>query len=213
MESNQLSFDFIKQLKKQILASRYVVAKIANAEMLRLYFSVGKMMENEFKKNNWGAKVNDEIAAGLQQELPGLRGFSASNIRKMRLFYKGWSKAETICPTLSDKLKNKDNSILPTLSDKMENKNILATAKQDETEVSSFFSVSFSHHYEILLQIKNEADLTKQNICKLRHTSRYISLQMSCFFALALEKNRHYDIDWLTQMLLLKKIGKPKTKE
>ena len=175
MESNQLSFDFIKQLKKQILASRYVVAKIANAEMLRLYFSVGKMMENEFKKNNWGAKVNDEIAAGLQQELPGLRGFSASNIRKMRLFYKGWSKAETICPTLSDKLKNKDNSILPTLSDKMENKNILATAKQDETEVSSFFSVSFSHHYEILLQIKNEADRwyyihkTAQNFWSVRH--------------------------------------------
>ncbi len=86
MENKQLSLDFIKQLKQQILASRYVLAKIANAEMLRLYFSVGKMVENAFQKNNWGAKVNDQIAAGLQQELPGLRDFSGSNIRKMRLF-------------------------------------------------------------------------------------------------------------------------------
>jgi hypothetical protein len=113
MESKRLSLDFIKQLKQQILASRYVIAKIANAEMLSLYFSVGKMVENEFQKNKWGAKVNDEIAARLQQELPGLRGFSGSNIRKMRLSYQGWCRTETICPTLSDKLGNRENSILP----------------------------------------------------------------------------------------------------
>lgn len=111
MESKQLSLDFIKRLKQQILASRYAIEKIANAELLCLYFSVGKMVENEFRKNKWGAKVNDEIAARLQQELPGLRGFSGSNIRKMRLFYLGWSRAETICPTLSDKLENRYDSI------------------------------------------------------------------------------------------------------
>jgi hypothetical protein len=49
---------------------------------LRLYFSVGKIIDEEFKKNNWGAKVIDEISERLQKELPGIRGFSSKNIAK-----------------------------------------------------------------------------------------------------------------------------------
>ncbi len=179
MKSKQLSLDFIKQLKQQILASRYVVAKIANAEMLRLYFSVGRMVENEFQKNKWGAKVNDEIATRLQKELPGLRGFSGSNIRKMRLFFQGWSGTETICPTLSDKFKNREDSILPTLTSnlqKEEKPNSSTPSSQlENAEAIAFFSISFSHHYEILLHIKNEADRwyyirkTAQSFWTVRH--------------------------------------------
>ena len=93
MSNLQVSFDFIKKLKEQIVASRYVVAKIANAEMLRLYFSVGELIENEFARNKWGAKVVEDISLRLQQELPGLRGFSSENIKKMRRFYKEWNSS------------------------------------------------------------------------------------------------------------------------
>ena len=152
MESKQLSLDFIKQLKQKILASRYVVAKIANAEMLRLYFSIGKTVDEEFKKNKWGAKVNDEIASRLQQELPGLRGFSGSNIRKMRIFYQEWHTVNRICPTLSDKLESSAGIILPTLSDKLkesDNENDTEFSslanKSDKAEIQAFFSIPFSH--------------------------------------------------------------------
>lgn len=121
MKKQPLSIGLVKNLKQQILKTRYAVAKLANAEMLHLYFSVGKMVDDEFVKNKWGAKVNNEIAALLQQELPGLRGFYGSNIRKMRLFYQEWKCSSLFCPTLSDKLDSSDDSILPTLSDKIEN--------------------------------------------------------------------------------------------
>lgn len=165
MESQQLSLDFIKQLKQQILASRYVVAKIANAEMLRLYFSIGKTVDEEFKKNKWGAKVNDEIASRLQQELPGLRGFSGSNIRKMRIFYQEWQTVNTICPTLSDKLESSAGIILPTLTDKLkkvDNKDDTEFSslanKSDKAEIIAFFSIPFSHHYEIILKTDTEKE-------------------------------------------------------
>ncbi len=90
MEELIISIDFIKQLKQQIVASRYVVAKIANAESLKLYFTVGKIIDNRFEQERWGAKVLDTISEQLQQELPGLRGFSAVNLKKMRVFYKEW---------------------------------------------------------------------------------------------------------------------------
>ena len=91
-----VSIDFIKQLKQQILASRYIVARIANAESLKLYYNIGKAIAQQFKTQTWGAKVLDNISAQLQQELPGLRGFSGQNLSKMRVFYNAWNSVDSI---------------------------------------------------------------------------------------------------------------------
>jgi len=71
------TIEFVKHLKNRILLSRYVTAKIANAESLRLYFLIGKDVEEQFKREGWGAKILETLSLQLQQELPGLRGFSA----------------------------------------------------------------------------------------------------------------------------------------
>ena len=91
-----ITLNLIKQLKQRILTSRYLVAKMANAESLRLYFTIGYDLDHQIEQNNWGDKVLDSVAARLQEELPGLRGFSASNIRKMRIFYQAWNTSNTI---------------------------------------------------------------------------------------------------------------------
>ena len=159
----EVTVGFIKQLKQRILTSRYLVAKMANAESLRLYFIIGYDLDREINQNKWGDKILDAIAARLQQELPGLRGFSASNIRKMRIFYQAWNASNIICPSLSDKLEEQpkisstgmrklialdEKQILPTVSDKLET----------DQNSNSFFSISFSHHYEIIIKTKSEAD-------------------------------------------------------
>ena len=81
----------IKLLKSSILASRYRAAALANKEMLGLYFGVGKLISDKVKKEKWGSKVLEQISDDLQKELPGLRGFSASNIKRMRVFFEAWS--------------------------------------------------------------------------------------------------------------------------
>lgn len=147
MEDNiTISIDFIKQLKQQILSSRYVVAKIANAESLKLYYNIGKSIEQQATKENWGAKVLDTISERLQQELHGLRGFSASNLKKMRLFYKAWNTDSLISSVVTNQI---DEPIKPIGS--------LAT-NQIETErelINYFTTVSFTHHFEIISAIKN----------------------------------------------------------
>ncbi|OQX80370.1 MAG: hypothetical protein B6D61_02070 [Bacteroidetes bacterium 4484_249] len=143
MADLQISLDFIRQLKQQILDSRYRVAKIANAESLGLYFLIGKALDKKFEEQKWGARVLDIISERLQQELPGLRGFSGSNLRKMRIFYKAWGNNEIICSSITNKLGDTVNVILPSLTDKLDTENI-----------NAFFSISFTHHYEIITQIK-----------------------------------------------------------
>ncbi|MDR1729277.1 MAG: DUF1016 N-terminal domain-containing protein [Prevotellaceae bacterium] len=139
----------IKKLKQRILASRYVVAKIANAESLMLYYHIGEDIEREISSGSWGDKMLDEISTRLQQELPGLRGFSATSIKKMRFFYNAWKDSDLIGSTV--------------------------TAQLENPKLTAFFSVSFSQHYEILLKTKTETDRlyyieqTAQNFWSVRH--------------------------------------------
>jgi len=144
-----ISIDFIKQLKKQIVASRYIVAKIANAESLRLYFAIGKSVDEQFKKQKWGAKVLEAVSERLQQELPGLRGFSAINIKKMRVFYQEWSQYDAISSSITTKLKSSESAIWSSATTK------LIGSKDKQGNLTAFLSIPFTHHYEIILKIKN----------------------------------------------------------
>jgi hypothetical protein len=102
----ELSIDFVKQLKQHILASRYLVAKMANAEALKLYFIIGSDLDFEIKSNQWGDKILESVSARLQQELPGLRGFSASNLKKMRIFYNAWKPSNAIRSSLTNQMED-----------------------------------------------------------------------------------------------------------
>lgn len=90
----------VKQIKTAILKSRYEAAALANKELLKLYFGIGQYVSFHSRNKNWGKGAIDSISSLLQQELHGLRGFSATNIRNMRIFYEEW---ECIQPYLIDK--------------------------------------------------------------------------------------------------------------
>ena len=80
----------VKQIKTAILKSRYEAAALANKELLKLYFGIGQYVSFHSRNKNWGKGAIDSISSLLQQELHGLRGFSATNIRNMRIFYEEW---------------------------------------------------------------------------------------------------------------------------
>ena len=90
----------VKQIKTAILKSRYEAAALANKELLKLYFGIGQYVSFHSRNKNWGKGAIDSISSLLQQELHGLRGFSATNIRNMRIFYEEW---ECMQPFLTDK--------------------------------------------------------------------------------------------------------------
>ena len=46
------------------------------------------------RKKTWGTSVLETISSQLRKELPGLRGFSATSLKKMRLFYENWNFLE-----------------------------------------------------------------------------------------------------------------------
>ncbi len=79
--------EFVQDLKQNIVRSRYIAARLANQEQLKLYFKIGQMLSEKINAENWGAKVIGQLSADLQQALPGLKGFSTRNLNNMRQFY------------------------------------------------------------------------------------------------------------------------------
>lgn len=140
----------IKELKSMILTSRYRAAALANKELLLLYFSVGKLIVEKSKSEKWGSGVLDKIAIDLQKELPGLRGFSITSLKKMRVFYTEWEFFVSIRPLLTDELKK---TVRPATKKNPAMANEFSPLSTDEFR-KDFFSIGFTHHYEILIKTR-----------------------------------------------------------
>jgi len=88
-DSHLMPRDFaaaVKDIKLAILQARAKAARLANVEALKLYFFVGGYISKKTRSAKWGSGAIDALSERLQVELPGLRGFSPGNIRKMRHF-------------------------------------------------------------------------------------------------------------------------------
>ena len=162
---------FITELKQSIIKSRLQAARLANREQLLLYINVGAKISQKINTEKWGARVLQQIASDLQAELPGLRGFSETNLKKMRQFADEYA-AFLIRPLPTVQLENKQKMLpvaqsktairqLPTAQLKNSKKAIrpLPTAQLEKVETEEmltaerlnyFFSISFTHHILLL---------------------------------------------------------------
>ena len=94
----------VKDIKLAILQARTNAARLANAEALKLYFYVGGYISKKTRSAKWGSGAIDALSNQLQVELPGLRGFSASSIKRMRVFFEAWASFISIRPLATDEL-------------------------------------------------------------------------------------------------------------
>lgn len=136
--SIEFNKNIILELKDAILKSRYHAARLVNKELIVLYFGIGRKISETAKKEAWGSKVLEQISKELQSDLPGLRGFSSGNLKKMRVFAEFWMAHLKISSTLPNQLENplvEFSSALPN--------------QLPESFANYFFSVSFTHHFSI----------------------------------------------------------------
>lgn len=138
--------DAVSTIKHAILQSQYRAAKLITGEQLSLYFGIGCYVSTRSRKETWGTGVINRISEQLRRELPGLRGFSASSIKNMRLFYEYWASF-LIRQPVAGEFQALDNVQLIKI-DNLSLQNWQPLTAQINRE--EFLSVSFSHHIEIL---------------------------------------------------------------
>ncbi len=154
----QLSYiSAVSELKATILESRYRAAQLVNKELLNLYFHIGKYVSFHTRNKNWGLGAIEIISNELQQELAGLRGFSATNIKNMRIFYEEWSfLSDLIFEAYKFKsLENNKLEIRQVLTAELESANRQLTTDDLKNKLISFFDkIGFTHHITIITHAK-----------------------------------------------------------
>ncbi|MEM6453156.1 MAG: DUF1016 N-terminal domain-containing protein [Cyanobacteria bacterium P01_D01_bin.105] len=77
-------------LKQRIKAANVRAAVSVNAELIFLYWQIGKEILAKREEEGWGAKVIQRLSMDLKQEFPGMSGFSQTNLKYMKLFAESW---------------------------------------------------------------------------------------------------------------------------
>ena len=80
----------VQAIKGAILQSQQHALAAINQEQLALYYGIGRFVSMNTRNKNWGKGFIEAVSEQLRKELPGLRGFSAASLRKMRTFYEEW---------------------------------------------------------------------------------------------------------------------------
>ena len=161
---NELS-NAVQVIKDAILQSQQRALKAINQEQLALYYGVGRYISANTRSKNWGSGFIDAISEQLRKEMPGLKGFSARNLRNMRTFYEEWKQLEQPNSFLETNTLP-SNLAVPTAE--LHSNLAVSTAKLHKTEsiqtlkltqipdfpVVAFLCISFTHHTTILSQVK-----------------------------------------------------------
>lgn len=136
----------VEIIKSAILRSQARAAQKVNQEMLALYYGIGRYISQNSRNGKWGTGAINSISNQLKHELPGLRGFSETSLKKMRLFYEQWQLLENRPPSAGD-LEQSENEVVAGV-------NIVNSLNRPpmagELDINDFLSISFSHHDEII---------------------------------------------------------------
>lgn len=152
MEENIIKYrNAVSTIKQAILQSQYRAAKLVTGEQLSLYFGIGGYVSANSREGTWGTGAIDRISEQLRRELPGLRGFSATSIKKMRTFYEFWCQYINRPPMAVDLQTTEDKAVIDIDSFALQKWSPLAA----EINREEFLSISFSHHTEILDKTKD----------------------------------------------------------
>ena len=141
----------VQAIKGAILQSQQRALAAINQELLALYYGIGRFVSMNTRNKNWGKGFIEAVSEQLRKELPGLRGFSAASLRKMRTFYEEWQM-------LSDNSFVETNKLVDIESNSFVGTNELPTVQfkiDANFPITAFMNIGFTHHYAIISKVKD----------------------------------------------------------
>ena len=152
----------VKTIKTAILQGQYAAAKGSNRIQLATYFAIGKYISLNSRHGFWGKGAIETISEQLRRELPGLRGYSPSNMKNMRLFYEKWSVLDSKSPIAIGESSEQNSTIaigeLQSEDYQIDIYRSLSVDNVVDFPIEVFFSVPFTHHIRILEKTQTQEE-------------------------------------------------------
>jgi predicted nuclease of restriction endonuclease-like (RecB) superfamily len=93
MKNNSIPADYtawLADIKTRVVAARQRAVLAANAELVQLYWQIGRDILQRQSAQGWGSKVIERLARDLREAFPEMKGFSRANLLYMRAFAEIW---------------------------------------------------------------------------------------------------------------------------
>lgn len=88
--------EFLESLKSRVQQAQTKAMLSVNRELIQLYWDIGRLIFERQEVAGWGQSVLERLADDLQKALPGVGGFSRSNVFRMRAFYVAYHSPERV---------------------------------------------------------------------------------------------------------------------
>lgn len=92
--------DWLADIKARVATARQRAALAANAELIQLYWQIGRDILERQAAQGWGSKVIERLARDLREAFPDMKGFSRANLLYMRAFADAWPEAAIVQQTV-----------------------------------------------------------------------------------------------------------------
>ena len=82
--------------------SRENAFRAVNRELISMYWEIGAYVSDKVRNGGWGKSVVVDFANFIESDRPDIKGFSASNIWRMRQFYETYKENEKLAPLVRE---------------------------------------------------------------------------------------------------------------
>ena len=90
------------EITRLIESARQRAYQAVNTALIELYWQVGAYLSGKIKAAEWGAGVVEQLAQHIATTQPGLRGFSAKNIWRMRQVFEAYRDSPILSALLRE---------------------------------------------------------------------------------------------------------------
>ena len=94
--------DWLVELKERFYSHRLKASCATNGYLLDIYWKLGRDIEAKQYTNTYGSGFYKNLSQDLKNEMPGVKGFSPTNLKYMSYFYKLYAPLQANCPQLAD---------------------------------------------------------------------------------------------------------------
>jgi predicted nuclease of restriction endonuclease-like (RecB) superfamily len=111
---------FLTAVKERVRTAQYAALKSVNTQLVGLYWDIGRMIVERQSGGTWGKAVVQKLAEDLQSEFPGVSGFSASNLWRMKGLVDAYQDHEKLAPLVREIAWSHNLVILEQCNDPLE---------------------------------------------------------------------------------------------
>jgi hypothetical protein len=90
--------DLLGDIKARIRHAQIKATLSANAEMILMYWDIGRIITERQQHEGWGTGVLRRLACDLKSELAEVKGVSERNLKRMTQLYREYPQLSTIGP-------------------------------------------------------------------------------------------------------------------